>query len=126
MKIFKSVQKLSSNLKKHSTGLHAENKAKQYLIGQGLKFVTSNYASRYGEIDLIMRHRDTLIFVEVRFRNTDKYGGALASVTKAKQTKIVATAQQYMLDHQIGSNHAIRFDVVGINNEIIDWIQGAF
>ena len=68
-------------------GLAAEEAVRTYLSKQGLKFLTKNFRCKLGEIDLIMRDGQCLVFVEVRARASADYGGALASVTKSKQQK---------------------------------------
>ena len=71
-----------------SKGLLYEKIAKQFLEQAGLKTITANFRSRFGEIDLIMRDGRTLVFVEVRFRKTISHGSAEESVTHAKQRKM--------------------------------------
>ncbi len=106
-------------------GNSAENQALKYLRKQGLKPVTSNYRSRYGEIDLIMQHGATLVFVEVRYRAAEQYGGAAASVDPRKQQKLIRTAAAYLQSHD--ADALCRFDVVAINGSSqINWIQSAF
>ena len=99
-----------------------------YLKKQGLRLIDKNVHSRYGEIDLIMQHQDMLVFIEVRYRKTQDYGGAKASVTAAKQLKLTKTALYYM--QMKGREFNARFDVVAMsgegNNLAIEWIKNAF
>ena len=85
-----------------------------------------NYHGKYGEIDLIMRDKKTLVFIEVRYRNSSAFGGAEASVTPQKQQKIIRTAQQYLQQHY-RSEPECRMDVVAIDkNNKINWLKNAF
>ncbi len=106
-------------------GQQAEQQALAYLEKQGLKLVTQNYHSRRGEIDLIMEQSNTLVFIEVRYRKSIKYGSALESINSQKQMRIIHTAQHYLQQHP--SKHAAyRFDVVAINPSNINWVKDAF
>ncbi|MFC4158313.1 YraN family protein [Chitinimonas lacunae] len=77
-------------------GQAAENLAAHYLAEQGVEIVARNWRCRFGEIDLIGRDGDTLVFVEVRQRGSGRYGDAAASITAAKQARLIATAQCYL------------------------------
>lgn len=81
-----------------------------------------------GEIDLIMQDGDTLIFVEVRYRNNLSYGGPLESVTYSKQQKILKTAQYFIMKHAQYQHCNYRFDIVGISQQgqSIEWLSHAF
>ena len=106
-------------------GDRAENQALKYLKGQGLKHRESNYRSRFGEIDLIMMDQDSLVFVEVRYRQYQSWGGAAASVGRTKQRKLIKTGLAYLQRHD--PEAICRFDVVAINGkQQIDWIKNAF
>lgn len=109
----------------------AEDRALQYLKQQGLKLVRRNYRvargphARGGEVDLIMQDRDgTLVFVEVRARASASHGGAAASVTAAKQRRIVFAAQHYLL--RLATPPPCRFDVLALDDEAISWLPAAF
>lgn len=108
------------------TGEDAEKLALRYLQQQGLQWISSNYRCRYGELDLIMKDAASLVIVEVRFRKSQQFGGALASVTRNKQAKIIA-ATQYFLSTQKFNQLPIRFDVIAVtgDNEL-NWIKNAF
>ena len=77
-------------------GEDAENRAGAFLQRAGLKLVARNYRCRFGEIDLIVRDGNTLVFVEVRMRSSDRYGGAAASITAAKRAKLLRAARHYL------------------------------
>ena len=86
-----------------------------------------NYRCRRGEIDLIMQDNDSLVFVEVRYRKNNDFGGALESITRKKQQKIQTTALHYMQNHQ---DMSARFDVIAITGtgrkQDVEWIKNAF
>lgn len=111
-------------------GMEVEASAKKYLQRHGLKHRESNYEAKTGEIDLIMEDGEFIVFVEVRFRSNKSYGGALASVSRGKQTKIIRTAKLYLLEHDLYDKLFCRFDVITgetINNKlVIDWYKNAF
>jgi putative endonuclease len=107
-------------------GENAEEKALQYLLGQGLSTVSRNFRCKQGEIDLIMRHDAALVIVEVRYRKNSKYGSAMETVTAKKQSRIIAATCHYLNTNKI-TDQAIRFDVVamtGDNN--LNWVKNAF
>jgi putative endonuclease len=77
-------------------GAQAELFAARYLCQHGLKLIVQNYRCRFGEIDLIMQDGETLVFIEVRLRSSNKFGGAAASIDARKQRKLICTAQVYL------------------------------
>ena len=100
-----------------------EERALHYLQQQGLSLVEANYRCKSGEIDLICRDGDTLVFVEVRHRADSGHGGAAASITPGKIRRIVRAAQTYLM--QFTHLPPCRIDVVAIDGTDIDWLQGA-
>jgi len=109
----------------------AEDRALAHLLQQGLRLERRNYRlaggprARGAEIDLILRERDgTLVFVEVRSRRGGVGGGAAASVSALKQTRIVRAAQHYLL--RLPVLPRCRFDVVAIDGDELQWLRGAF
>jgi len=110
-----------------ATGNAAEQIARQYLESQGLVLRERNYRCRRGEIDLIMQAGNQVVFVEVRYRKSRRYGSAAESVTAAKQARIVSAANHYL--QRLAGECACRFDVVAISGNLgeqIDWIPDAF
>jgi len=106
-------------------GENAEQQAHNFLLKKGLKPVARNFRCKQGELDLIMLDKETLVIIEVRFRQTDKYGSAAESVTRSKQSRIIAATHIYLSTQKI--NKPLRFDVVALSgNGRIDWIQNAF
>ncbi|WP_395822600.1 YraN family protein [Collimonas sp.] len=116
------IQGLSSR-----RGQAAEDIALVYLQKRGLQLVERNFRCKGGEIDLILSEPGAsrqLVFVEVRQRSSKRYGGAAASVTHRKQTKLIIAAQVFLQRH--AAPPACRFDVVAIDGEHIEWIRNAF
>lgn len=114
-----------SSTEKIRLGNAKEAEAMDYLVSSGLTAVTTQFRCRLGEIDLVMRDGDTLVFVEVRFRRSQSFGGALASVDSRKQRRLTAAAGYYLT--RCDPMPACRFDVVAIDpNGQIHWIQDAF
>lgn len=113
-------------------GEAAEQDAYQYLLSKGLKLITKNYRSKFGEIDIIMQDGQSLVFVEVRYRKNNLFGSGAESITPSKQKKLIRTANYYLQQHPKTSQFATRFDVISMskktnsNNSEIDWIQNAF
>ncbi len=108
-------------------GSEAENLAAHYLQQRHLALVTRNYRCRYGEIDLIMRDQSVLVFIEVKMRTHHSFGGAIQSITKLKQQKLLLTANHYLAT--LKTIPPCRFDVVlitGQKDQEIEWIKNAF
>lgn len=108
-------------------GGRAEELALQYLKGQGLKPVERNFRCRMGEIDLIMRDGETLVFVEVRYRKNREFGGPVESVGRSKRHKLITTAKVYLQKHGYSVKRPVRFDVVGIvgSDDSVEWLKNA-
>jgi putative endonuclease len=107
-----------------STGERAERIAAGYLQRKGLALIETNYRCRWGEIDLVLRDRDTIVFIEVKLRRSTSFGGAAYSVTPRKRA-----------DHRRGApllaeeRNPCRFDVVlleRLDPPRIEWIRDAF
>ena len=113
------------------SGETAELLAANYLVQQGLIVQDKNVHSRVGEIDIIMKQGDTFVFVEVKYRSSANFGGAISTISMKKQQKIRKTAAFYL--QQCGLNEyntPCRFDVVtlqgNINNPEITWLKTPF
>lgn len=107
-------------------GQLAEHIAATFLQQQGLILLEKNFRCKYGEIDLIMRDGETLVFVEVRLRSNQNFGGAALSITQSKQQKLSRTAEQYL---QIHGNCDCRFDAIlmqTIDIKAVEWLKNAF
>ncbi|MDA0688195.1 MAG: YraN family protein [Proteobacteria bacterium] len=117
---------------KRTRGWQLETQALKFLRKKGLRLLARNFNSRFGEIDLIMTDDpNLLVFVEVRFRASQKFGGATASVTRVKQHRLRLTASSWLQANHRYQNRICRFDVVAMTGpslrqlEII-WIKNAF
>lgn len=115
-------------------GRNAEAAACQFLEQQGLVLLEKNYRCRYGEIDLVMRHDKTLVFIEVRYRSDSRFGSGSETINYQKQQKLIATASHYLQKHKLSANQICRFDVISltansdkqIDTTKINWISNAF
>lgn len=113
-----------------SVGRQAEVMALGHLRAQGLETITTNFRCRMGEIDLVMRDGNCLVFAEVRFRSENRFAAAAGSVDHHKQRKIIRTAAAFLGRNPQYGNCAVRFDVVGLDQSdgrtSIKWIKDAF
>ena len=116
-------------MNRKATGDSAEQLACRYLQTQGLKLLQRNFYCRGGEIDLVMQHGDSLVFVEVRYRRYTSHGRAAETVSQRKQGRVIRCAQYYLARYRCW-NSAARFDVVsieGVPGQMrIAWITNAF
>jgi putative endonuclease len=107
-----------------------EDRALEHLQRAGLKLLVRNFATRFGELDLVMRDVDTLVFVEVRYRRHLRFGGGAASVGAAKRERIVRAAQGFLQAHPKLSALPCRFDVIAFEGDArsaeCEWIKAAF
>lgn len=115
-----------------ATGSRAEHAAAEYLRNHGLECVEQNFACKLGELDLIMQDKSCVVFVEVRFRKSDRYGSAASTVTPIKQNKLRKTALFYLKTRKL-QNASVRFDVIGMkpceqnsSDYQFRWIKNAF
>lgn len=106
---------------KQRIGDAAEEQALHYLKNVGLQLVERSFLCKGGEIDLIMRDQSSLVFVEVRKRKSQQFGGALASITVSKQKRMIHAAQVYLCS--ISPTPACRFDVIAIDGDKLEWIK---
>jgi putative endonuclease len=113
-----------------AAGAAFEQRACRELERAGLKLLARNYTTRYGELDLVMRDHETLVFVEVRHRVRASHGDAVASITTTKQTRLIQTAQLWLAAHPQHAQRACRFDVVSYDGPAesaeMHWLQAAF
>jgi len=108
-----------------TSGAQAELVAAQWLQRHGLTLIETNYRSRFGEIDLILRDGDTLVFAEVRQRSRSDFGGAAASIDSRKQQRLILTAQHYLAS--LPRVPACRFDAVLLDaTGDLKWLKNAF
>ena len=102
-------------------GFKYENLAKNFLLNKKLEYLESNYYSKYGEIDLIFKKGDILIFVEVKYRKNDVHGLAEESVSKQKLNRIINTSLIYIAENNWTGEY--RYDLIAINGEEIVWFE---
>ena len=102
----------------------AEDEAARFLSGRGLEVVARNYRTRLGEIDLVARDGDVLVFVEVRLRSSDRFGDAMESIDARKRRRIVAAARQFLA--AVRPEPPCRFDVVALDEGAPRWERAAF
>ncbi|MDO8909700.1 MAG: YraN family protein [Pseudohongiella sp.] len=114
--------------RRHSGNAY-EQLAADYLRSQGLDLISSNYQCKLGEIDLIMKHREMLVFVEVRYRLNSDFMSPIVSINSRKQNKLIRTAQVYLKQHHLTDAVPCRIDVVGITplggSYRFEWIPNA-
>jgi len=107
-----------------------ERATESFLRQRGLITLTRNFHSRFGEIDLVMKDQESVVFVEVRFREDTRFGSGADSVTVAKQRKLSRAALYFLYRNPRYSQIPCRFDVVSVSidrgNTIFDWIKNAF
>lgn len=111
-------------------GQEGEAKAEQYLRRKGYRIVAKNIRSSIGELDLIAEDGPVLVFIEVKARQTEQFGGAIHAVHQRKQKKLIQLASQYLARHHL-SDRICRFDVVLLQGadtaaSTIRHIQNAF
>ena len=115
-----------------AAGARYEDVALAHLEGAGLVLIARNYNCRYGEIDLVMRERDTVVFVEVRYRRPGRFGGGIDSVHAAKRARLIRTAGAFLAEHPRLADTTCRFDVLAISDGVapdspsLDWRRNAF
>lgn len=111
-------------------GADVEAAARARLIEAGLAPVAANARTRRGEIDLVMRDGDTLVFIEVRYRRSAAFGGGGASVDAGKRRRLVLAARQFLAAHRQYRDLPCRFDVVDASGDPaqpqLRWIRDAF
>ena len=115
---------------KRATGNFAEELALQFLRTHKFQFVARQFSCKMGEIDLIMKDKKTLVFIEVRYRQNTAYGEPFESITRPKQRKLIRTALFYLKYRAWTRHFSARFDVISITgNQLtpkITWIPNAF
>jgi putative endonuclease len=114
-----------------AAGARFEDVALDHLERSGLALIARNYRCRFGEIDLVMRERDIVVFVEVRYRRSGGFGGGIESVHAGKRARLARTAGAFLAAHPRFARAACRFDVLAISDgdagaASLDWRRGAF
>jgi putative endonuclease len=119
-----------ANATTRDTGARWEDAVLAYLQRAGLALIARNFTCRYGEIDLIMRDRDQIAFIEVRYRGDDTHGGGTVSVGAGKRTRLARAAAIYLQQNPVLAAMTCRFDVVGCSGSPVtpafEWTRSAF
>ena len=124
----KSAGRNMALLSKLGKGLFFESAAERHLVGCGLTKIARNFRTKCGEIDLIMRDKEAIVFVEVRYRKNQNYGHAAETVTYSKQQRLIKTANIWLVKQGLSVYSTnFRFDLIAIHNDgkQIDWIKNA-
>ncbi len=116
---------------RQQSGKDAESQALKHLQQQGLRLLAQNWLCKRGELDLVMLDGDTVVFVEVRYRQHTQWGGALGSIDTRKRQKLILAAQYFLQRESRWANHPCRFDVVAIDGAtgtapLLNWLRNAF
>jgi putative endonuclease len=114
---------------RRQTGAAAEAAARATLEAQGLRTLARNVNFRFGELDLVMRDGETVAFVEVRYRRSDRFGGAAGSVDYKKRRRIVLAARAWLAGQRGLADAPCRFDVVTVQGDehyACEWLPNAF
>jgi putative endonuclease len=109
-------------------GAGAEARAARHLARAGLELLHQNYRCRMGELDIVALDRQLLVVAEVRLRSSSRYGGAAASITRAKQRRIVRATRHLLARYPALQKRAVRFDAILVppDNGPVEWIRAAF
>jgi len=113
---------------RRTRGATVEAAARAHLLAAGLSDIATNARYRRGELDLVMRDGDTLVFVEVRYRRDATFGGGAASIDLRKRRKLVMAAQLFLAMNPQWAQQPCRFDVVEAEGEPprLRWLRDAF
>ncbi len=111
-------------------GRRGEELAAACLERRGYRILARNYRRRFGEVDLVARHRGQLVFIEVKTRQSDRYGTPFEAVDRRKQHQLVLVATDYIARHHL-ENETARFDVVAVTRDRdgrirVDVLEDAF
>ena len=107
-------------------GIKGEVIAKNYILKHGYKVLQTNYMNKIGEIDIVAKHKNCIVFIEVKARTSNKFGMPQEAVNNFKQHKIRQVATAYLLEHNLFEKVNIRFDVVWVLGDKVEIIENAF
>ncbi len=113
-------------MNKRQLGSDYEEKACQYLVGKGYKIIERNFRTYKGEIDIVAKDGQYIVFVEVKYRTKNSFGYSAEAVNVHKQKVLYRVAEGYMCKYYPHSTPSCRFDVIAIDNDKIDHIVNAF
>ena len=121
---------LSKKIRALDNGRRSEQQALKFLESKGLTLIASNLRYKFGELDLIMLEQQTIIFVEVKYRRHESYGGALHSLGQQQAIRLQRCAKAWLQKHDPQSKRACRFDLVALSGNFSDtecvWIKNIF
>ncbi len=113
-------------MNKRKIGKEKEDMAVSFLKGQKAEILERNFNCRLGEIDIILRDKEYLVFVEVKYRKNTDFGYPEEAVSFQKRNKICMTSKYYLLTHPEFRECQVRYDVVSILGNEISWNKNAF
>lgn len=113
-------------MNQRKVGAVYEKLASEYIETQGYRVLLRNYRCPYGEIDLVARDGEYLVFLEVKYRRNLRDGSALEAVNMRKQRIIGRVARYYLMEYPQWADFPCRFDVVGITEDRVDLVRNAF
>lgn len=117
-------------INKREIGAKYEDVAVKYLIDRGYEILEKNYRCRYGEIDIIARHKVGndifIVFIEVKYRNSERIGSPFEAVDYRKQMIIRKVSEHFLINNGYKEMPRVRYDVVGITGGKIELIENAF
>ncbi len=115
------------------SGKAAEDQALAFLQKKGLTLHQRNYACKSGELDLVMQEKDTLVFVEVRYRKSDDFGSAAESVNRQKIMRLNRTAEHFLQTFKLTDKQPCRFDIITVQPDSdhtqknsVNWLKNVF
>ena len=117
---------MQNKVNKRALGTEKEQVAAAFLEQQGYQILQKNYRCKIGEVDLIARHGEYLVFVEVKYRKNDRIGSPEEAVTPAKQKRISKVCVWYLRENHLSLDTPCRFDVVAVSQEEVRIYQNAF
>ena len=113
-------------MNKRHVGNDKEDMVCLYLQGFNIEILDRNFYTRHGEIDIVGKDGDYLVFFEVKYRKDDSYGDPLEAISYSKKKRIYNAARVYLYLKHYPENTFIRFDCVGVTGSRINWVKAAF
>lgn len=113
-------------LNKKQTGDHYEEQAKRYLVRHGLIPLDKNARFKAGELDLVMREGNCIVFIEVKFRKQTHFGGAAAAISATKRQRLLKAAYLWLGQNGLSATHTeFRFDAVTFEGDVnsVNWVK---
>ncbi|MBQ9984510.1 MAG: YraN family protein [Lachnospiraceae bacterium] len=111
---------------KRKLGAKIEQMVSEYLTAHGFVILEMNYRCRQGEVDIVARDAEYYVFIEVKYRNSTRYGTPEEAVGISKQRRISKAAQYYLYSHRLDESIPVRFDVAAVLQNKINYYKNAF